>query len=130
MIDLLKVISPIDGQVVAVRAHKGEAVQPTQPGVIHIVGLDKVWVEGQVKAADFAREQFEIGQPVTVEVVTKAPDVSVSGTTRTQKTTVSGKIKLISPLTETGGSYLVRAEVQSEKLHPGMTVEMVIPVKQ
>jgi multidrug resistance efflux pump len=118
MIELLKVYSPIDGEVVEVRAHKGEAVQPNGPGVIHIVGLNKVWVEGQVSAADFAREQLE-NQPVTVEVAV----------TRTQKMSVPGKVFSVSPLTEAGGSYIVRAEVQSEKLHPGMAAEMIIPVK-
>jgi multidrug efflux pump subunit AcrA (membrane-fusion protein) len=123
MVELLKVKSPIDGEVVEVRAHKGEAVQPTQPGVIHVVGLSKLWVEGPVLAADFSREQLE-NQPVTVEV-------SVS---RTEKKTIPGKIIFVSPLTESGGSYLVRAEVQKQgeplPLHPGMQVEMVIPVKQ
>ncbi len=105
MVELLKVYSPIDGEVVEVQAHKGEAVQPTKPGVIHIVGLSKVWLEGQVLAADFTREQLE-NQPVTVEV----------STIGTKKTSVPGKIVYVSPLTESGRSYMVRAEVlQSEK---------------
>ncbi len=125
MVELLKVYSPIDGEVTDVRQHKGEAVQPTQPGVIHIVGLNKVWVEGSVSAADFTREQLE-NQPVTVEIAIS----------RTEKKSVAGKIVYVSPLTESGGSYMVRAEVQREKpdvplsLHPGMQAEMVIPVKQ
>jgi multidrug resistance efflux pump len=123
MVELLKVYSPIDGQVVAIRAHKGEAVQPTQPGVIHVVGLNKLWVEGQVKAADLTREQLE-NQPVTVEVGSRTPKISVPG-----------RIIFVSPLTESGGSYMVRAEVQREKrdvplpLNPGMQAEMIIQVK-
>ncbi len=125
MVELLKVYSPIDGEVAEVKAHKGEAVQPTQPGVIKIVGLNKLWVEGQVKAADFTREQLD-GRPVTVEV----------GGSDKAKVSVPGKIVFVSPLTEQGGSFMVRAEVLREKreaplpLHSGDHVEMVIPVKQ
>ena len=125
MVELLKVYSPIDGEVVAVRAHKGEAVQPTQPGVIRIVGLNKFWVEGQVSSADFTREQLE-NQPVTVEVAT------VKGT---QKTSMPGKIVFVSPLTESGGGYMVRAEVERENsdiplpLYDGMQAEMIIPLR-
>ena len=127
MIDLLKVYSPIDGEVVEVRKHKGEAVQPGEPGVIRVVGLDKLWVEGQVSAADFTREQLE-NQPVTVEV-------TIGPIGHRQKKTVPGRITCVSPLTESGGNYLVRAEVQREKrelpmtLNTGDQAEMVIPVR-
>jgi multidrug resistance efflux pump len=119
MIELLKVYSPIDGEVVDVRAHKGEAVQPTTPGVVNIVGLNRVWVQGPVPAADFAREQLE-NQRVTVEVAV----------TRTRKVSFPGKITAVSPLTDAGGSYTVRAEVLGEKLAPGTPdVVMIIPLK-
>ena len=58
MVDRHKVLSPIDGVVVDVRAHKGEAVQPAQP-VIRVVKLDSLWVEGDVPAAEFARAELE-----------------------------------------------------------------------
>ena len=109
MVELLKVYSPIDGEVVEVRAHKGEAVQPTQPGVIHIVGLNKVWVEGQVSAAEFTREQLE-NRSVTVEVAIKS-----AGKNSTEKKSIAGKIVYVSPITEAGGGFMVRAEVVREK---------------
>ena len=71
MIELLKVYSPIDGEVDDVRKHKGEAVQASEPGVIHIVNRNKLWVVVRVSAREFAREQLE-NQPVTVEVMTPA----------------------------------------------------------
>jgi multidrug resistance efflux pump len=123
MIDLLKVYSPVDGVVVDLRAHKGEAVSPTTP-VMHVVRLDKLWVEGQVPAADFARGELE-NQPVTVEVATP----------HGRKFAVQGKIVFVKPLTDTGGSYMVRAEVQREKpddpwpLSPGMQADMLITVR-
>ena len=52
MVDRHKILSPIAGVVVEIRAHKGEAVQPSQ-AVIHVVKLDSLWVEGDVPAAKF-----------------------------------------------------------------------------
>jgi multidrug efflux pump subunit AcrA (membrane-fusion protein) len=129
MIELLKVKSPIDGEVVEVHKHKGEAVQPGESGVIRIVNLDKLWVEGPVEAAKFSREQLD-NQPVSIEI----PGAG------TAKITVPGKVIFVSPEAESGdtsyGSYTVRAEVQRERrdvplpLHSGMRVEMVIQLKQ
>ena len=67
MVDRHKVLSPMAGVVVDVRAHKGEAVQPTQ-AVIRVVKLDSLWVEGNVPAAKFARSELD-GRDVTVDVV-------------------------------------------------------------
>jgi multidrug efflux pump subunit AcrA (membrane-fusion protein) len=126
MIELLKVNAPIDGQVIEVRAHKGEAVQPAQPGqpgMIQIVSLDKLWVRGEVSAKDYARSQLA-NQPVTVEVEVRG-----------HKTTVTGQIDFVAPITNTGGTYQVRAVVKRPKrdaswpLHAGMQAEMIIPLR-
>ena len=126
MIELLKVFSPIDGVVVAVRRHKGEAVQPTDLGVIHIINRDKLWVKILVPADRFAREQLE-NQRVTVEV-------TVAGG-KDKKVSVPGKVVYVSPQSHQGDNYEVRAEVRREGrdapwlLYPGMTAEVVVSPK-
>ena len=123
MVDRHKVLSPVNGEVVEVRAHKGEAVQPTQ-AVIHVVKLDNVWVEGSVPAAKFARAELE-RRPVTVDVVI----------TRGEKVSLPGEVIFVKPLTDTGNTYLVRAKVDNRKvngswqLSPGMQAEMNIQLK-
>ena len=103
MVDRHKVLSPIAGVVVDIRAHKGEAVQPTQ-AVIRVVRLDSLWVEGNVSAARFARAELD-GRPVTVDVVI----------TRDEKASLPGKVIFVKPLTDTGDSYMVRAKVENRK---------------
>jgi len=120
MIDLLTVKAPFDGEVFEVKAHKGEAVQPSQP-VIHIVHVDTLWVEGSVSG--FARSELE-GQPVKVEV-----DIP-----HTPKFKADGKIIFESSMTDPSG-FTVRAEIQRQNrddpwpVRPGMTGQMTIEVK-
>jgi multidrug efflux pump subunit AcrA (membrane-fusion protein) len=121
-----KVTSPIAGKVNEIKAHKGEAVQPTQP-VVHVVNLDNVWVEGRVPSALFTRGEID-GQDVTVDVLIKGKD----------KRTFPGKVVFVKPLTDSGGHYMVRASVQNEKLNglnawllnPGMQAEMNIKLRK
>ncbi len=122
MIKLLTVTAPFNGEVLEVKAHKGEAVQPSQP-VIHIIGLDTLWVEGSVSALGFARGEL-LGQPVKVEV-----DI-----THTQKFKADGTIIYESPMTDPSG-FTVRAKIQRQNrddpwpVRPGMTGQMTIEVK-
>jgi multidrug efflux pump subunit AcrA (membrane-fusion protein) len=122
-VDRHKVLSPIAGVVVDLRAHKGEAVQPSQ-AVIHVVKLDSLWVEGNASAARFARAELE-KRPVTVDVVI----------TRGEKISLPGEIIFVKPLTDTGDTYMVRAKVENRKvngswlLSPGMQAEMNIQLK-
>jgi multidrug resistance efflux pump len=125
MVDLLKVVSPIAGVVVEVRAHKGEAVQPSQP-VIRVINLDSLWVQGDVPAGDFARSELD-GRNVTVDVVI----------TRGVKKSVPGKVTFVKPLTDKGGTYMVRAKVDNVKLpngswllYEGMPAEMNIQLSR
>jgi multidrug resistance efflux pump len=124
MIELLKLNSPIDGEVDEVRKHVGEAVQATETGVIHIVNRNKLWVRVSVPAREIAREQVE-NQLVTVEVDTGGG----------RKFSVQGKVISVSPETDSGGTYTIRAEVRREgrdapwPLYPGMQAEMVVTVK-
>ena len=120
MVDLHKLVSPIAGVVVDIRAHKGEAVQPSQ-AVIHVVKLTSLWVQGNVPAARFARAELE-GKKVMVDVVI----------TRGEKRSLPGEVVFARPLTDTGDSYMVRAKVANQELNgswllsPGMQAEMKI----
>ena len=125
MIDLLKVYSPIDGEVVAVRRHQGEAVQSGDIGVIHIMNRDKLWVKISTVPGDrFAREQFE-SQPATVEI-------TVAGG---KKVSVPGKVDYVSPQSHQGNNYEVRVEVRRPSrdapwpIYPGMTADVFIAPK-
>lgn len=116
-VDRHKVLSPIAGIIVEIRAHKGEAVQPSL-AVLRVVNLDSLWVEArQVPAAKYARAELE-GQPVTVDVVI----------TRDEKKQLTGKVVYVSPLTDSGDTYMVRAKLDNKDhvLSPGMQAEMNI----
>ena len=118
MVDRHKVVSPINGVVVDIRAHKGEAFLPTQDrAVIRVVNLDTLWVQGDVSAARYARADLE-NKKVTVDVVIA----------HGEKRALDGEIIYVSPLTDTGDSYQVRAKVANSKgwLSPGMQAEMNI----
>lgn len=125
MVDLHKLVSPIAGEVVDIRAHNGEAVQPNQ-AVIRVAKFDSLWVEARrVPAAKFARAELK-GQNVTVDVAIKSGE----------KRSLSGKVIFVDPLTESGDTYMVRAKVDNVKLlddwvlHPGMQVEMNIQLRK
>jgi multidrug efflux pump subunit AcrA (membrane-fusion protein) len=119
MVDRHKVLSPIAGEVVEIRAHKGEAVQPAQPAIL-VVKLDSVWVQGRVPAAEVARAA--IGKNVTVDVTI----------TRREKRSFPGQVIFVNPLTDTGDTYVVRAKVTNQQsngywlLSPGMQAEMSV----
>ncbi len=124
MIQRHKVLSPLTGEVDTVRAHKGEAVQPTQ-AVIRVIKLDSVWVEArEVPAGRFTRSELD-GRDVMVDFMI----------TRGAKQSLPGKITYVRSITDSGtdvyGTYMVRAEVKNAKLphdqwllHPGMQAEM------
>jgi multidrug efflux pump subunit AcrA (membrane-fusion protein) len=58
------------------------------------------------------------GQPVTVDVVI----------TRDEKKQLTGKVVYVSPLTDSGDTYMVRAKLDNKDhvLSPGMQAEMNI----
>jgi HlyD family secretion protein len=119
-----KLNSPISGEVVKIMAHNGEAVQPSQP-IVRVVNLETLWVEGDVPAKQFARSELD-GQPATVEVET----------TRGETASFTAEVVYVSPLTDTGGTYKVRAAVKNRKLNgkwllgPGIPAKMNIQVRR
>ncbi len=127
VVDLMKVKAPFDGEVDVVRKHVGEAVQPNEPGVVHIVNRNKLRVQAEVSDREYAREQMD-NQPVTVQV-------HLAG----GKTfSVQGRVIYTSPQTTVGGNggmYQVRAEVLRPSrdapwpVYPGMQADMFISPK-
>lgn len=116
-----KITSPLDGVVVDVRRHVGEWVQPGDV-VLHVVRLDRLRVEGFVKAADAPASRIR-GRDVTVAV-------ELPGQAGKERHEVTGKVVFVSPLLQTGGDYRVWAEVKNRQqdgqwlLQPGQPVSM------
>lgn len=115
-----RITSPLNGQVVEVRRQVGEWVQPGDV-VLHVVRLDRLRVEGFVKASDVAAARIR-GRDATVTV-------ELAGK---RKVEFPGKVVFVNPLLQTGGDYRVRAEVQNRQedgqwlLQPGQPASMQI----
>ena len=127
-IDRRKILSPLDGVVVRVFPHLGEWMQPGDP-LARVVRTDRLRVEGFVDASRFDPDKVR-DRPVTVKV-TLADE---------RMETFSGRIVFASPIVESGGEYLVWAEVENRQLEdghpeewmlrPGQTVQMTIHSQQ
>ncbi len=121
-IERRKIKAPFAGEVVEVIPRRGEWVNPGAP-VVHLVKLDRLWVEGYLKVADFSPEEIK-GRPVTVKVKLERGRVEE----------FKGKIVNASPLVEGNGEYRVKAEVVNRRaggdgpwlLRPGLEPEMAI----
>jgi multidrug efflux pump subunit AcrA (membrane-fusion protein) len=119
-IDHHQVVSPIDGVVVEVRKHLGEWVQPSDP-VVKIVNLKKLWVEGYAPTAQYRRSEMEKCDAYVDVVVTRG-----------QKKRFPAKVIFVKPTTDTGDSFLVRAEVENVNLNgswllsPGLPADMAV----
>ena len=112
-----KVVSPIAGEIVDVRFHQGEAVQPTQP-VIRVMNLGTLWVQGDVPGRNFGRAELQ-GQDVTVDFVIPP---------RGEKRSLPGKVIFVKPTTDTGNTYMVRARSRTAKsTAPGCSVRACWP---
>jgi len=125
-----RIESPIDGEVVEVYPHVGEWVNPGDP-IMRIVRMDRLRVEGFLKADDFAQHEIH-GRGVTI--VVRLPHG------RTVR--LKSKISYVNPLVEASGEYRVWAEVGNQPvavdraeppgrvrpwlLQPGLTAEMTI----
>lgn len=115
-----RITSPINGVVVEVRRNLGEWVQPGDV-VLHVVRLDRLRVEGFVKAADIPAARIR-GRDVTVAV-------DLAGKQRLE---LPGKVVFVSPLLQTGGDYRVWAEIKNRQenghwvLQPGQPATMRI----
>lgn len=127
-IDRRKILSPLDGVVVRVFPHLGEWMQPGDP-LARVVRADRLRVEGFVDAARFDPDKVR-DRPVTVKVTLADERVE----------TFTGRVVFTSPIVESGGEYLVWAEVENRQLEdghpeewmlrPGQTVQMTIHSQQ
>lgn len=127
-IDRRKILAPLDGVVVRVFPHLGEWMQPGDP-LARVVRTDRLRVEGFVDAARFDPDKIR-DRPVTVNV-TLADE---------RAETFTGRVVFTSPIVESGGEYLVWAEVENRQLEdghpeewmlrPGQTVQMTIHSQQ
>ncbi len=123
-----KILAPLDGVVVRVFPHLGEWMQPGDP-LARVVRADRLRVEGYVDASQFDPDKVR-DRPVTVKV-TLADD---------RQEAFTGRIVFTSPIVESGGEYLVWAEVENRQLEdghpeewmlrPGQTAQMTIHSQQ
>lgn len=118
-----KIVSPIDGMVVAVFRQAGEWVNAGEP-VLHVVRLDRLRVEGFLNCAEYDPGEID-GRPVTVEVELA----------HGRKAQFKGQVVFVSPILQAGNKYRMRAEVENRQengqwlLRSGGTANMVIHLK-
>ena len=112
--------SPLNGLVVKLHRHAGEWVQQSD-AVVHVIRMDRLWVEGFVNAAEF--------QPNTLRQRTARVDVLVAGG-KTQS--FAGKVVFVNPLIQAGGTFQVRVEIENREddgawqISPGLNAKMTI----
>jgi membrane fusion protein (multidrug efflux system) len=121
-IERRKIIAPVDALVLKLYHHAGEWVKPGDP-VVHIIQLNRLWVEGFVKAQEVSPSEIN-GRPVSVDVLLA----------RGRKATFTGQVVFVKPVIE-GGTYQIRAEVENRQengfwlLTPGMPAVMTINIR-
>ncbi len=119
-----KILAPWEGEVVKRYKEDGEWVKPGDP-VIQLLQIDHLRVEAFLDGTQLSR--FDVtGRSVTVLVTLKDG----------RQATFEGQITMVSPLTEAGSRFLVKADVVNRQegarwlLHPGMNAEMTIHLKK
>lgn len=101
------ITSPLDGEVEKIDKHVGEWMQPGDR-LAHVVRLDTLRVESMVDAATWNPDEIE-GREVTVEAKLE----------RGRRETFTGRIASVSRVEQSGGEFLVRAEVTNRRGNPG-----------
>ncbi len=108
------IYAPFAGEVVKLQREKSEWVNPGD-AILTLMRFDKLYVEAFVTARDFDRAEL-MGRPVTVGVQRA----------RGNEITLQGTVVHVGQLIESGGNYLVRAEITNTKegnfwaVQPGM----------
>ena len=108
------IYAPFAGEVVKLHREKSEWVNPGDP-ILTLMRFDKLYVEAFVGAKDFDRGEL-MGRPVTVAIQRA----------RGNEITLQGTVVHVGQLIESGGLYLVRAEIVNTKegdnwaIQPGM----------
>jgi multidrug resistance efflux pump len=116
-----QIVAPVPGIVVERYVDEGEWVRPGDD-VLRIVRMDRVRIEGSVKATELPPAQVKSGQRVTVRL-------------HPQGQPVPGQVVFVNPIVTVGSRYEVWAEVENVRqagawlLSPGLQVEMTIELK-
>jgi multidrug resistance efflux pump len=93
--------SPFAGRVVDIFRHHSEWVDSGQ-GVMHVVRLDKLHVDGLIDASDYDPHELE-GRPVRVDVQLARGRVE----------SFVGQVVFVNPQIQAGNKYRIRAEIQN-----------------
>jgi macrolide-specific efflux system membrane fusion protein len=118
-IDRRKILSPLDGLVVAVKKRPGAWITKGEP-LLRLLRMDRLRVIGHVNAAHYGPHEVA-GRSVSIRAHLERG--------RTERLT--GKITFVHP-EQSGGDYLVWAEVENHTqneqwvLRPGLKVDMAI----
>lgn len=118
-----QILSPLDGEIIAILKQAGEWVNPGD-AVVRIIRMDHLRVEGFLNASEYNPEELA-GKPVTVEVERA----------KGQRVSLPGKVVWVNPQVQAGNKYRVRAEVENRQqngqwlLRPGMTATLTIQVQ-
>ncbi|MCE9544990.1 MAG: HlyD family efflux transporter periplasmic adaptor subunit [Planctomycetia bacterium] len=114
------ITTPVDGVVDELRRHVGEWVQPGEV-VAHVVRIDRLRVEGFVKASEFPRSRIR-GHNAIIEI--EQPGSA--------PLTLNGKVTFVSEVCQAAGDYRIHVEVENRQvdgqwiLHPGEPVNLRI----
>jgi len=115
-IERRRIISPIDGMVVQIHRHRGEAVEAAQT-VMRVVRINRLRAEGLLNARDLRGEL--VGRRVTL-------NVTVPGSEQTQFT---GRVVFVSPeINPVSGQTKIWAEIENPQLvlRPGLNGSLTI----
>ena len=121
-IDRRQIKTPVTGKVVAIFKEQGEWVDPGVT-ILQIVGFSKLYIDGFLNASRYNPSDVS-GKSVTVKIKLA----------RGRSVSFNGKISYVSHLVQSGGDYLVRAEVSNRKeqnnwiLRPGLIASMTIHI--
>jgi multidrug efflux pump subunit AcrA (membrane-fusion protein) len=115
------ITSPVDGVVVDKYLHMGEWAQAGEP-VYRIVQMDRLRVEGMLRAADYLPEEVA-GNPVRIIVTTSEG----------HREEFEGTIEFVSPVVDPSGEFLIHADFDNPRkpngqwrVRPGLDAEIVI----
>ncbi len=114
------ITSPLDGVVVDKFLHAGEWAQAGQP-IYRIVQMDRLRVEGMIRAANFMPEDITGSQ---VKIIVTTPD----GLEEFQAT-----ISFVSPVVDPSGEFLIHADFDNPRkangqwrVRPGLDADVVV----
>jgi multidrug efflux pump subunit AcrA (membrane-fusion protein) len=119
-----QILAPVTGIVVERYVDEGEWVghQSREMRIVRIVQMDRVRIEGTVKATELSPAQVKKGQRVTVRLNPGGQEVE-------------GRVVFVDPIITTGSRFEVWAEVENRRegggwlLSPGIVVDMTIHLR-